>query len=336
MLNVTLRNQITFPEFRLLYDSRMRLSNYTVKQELRNYIKSIRGKYNNAEIVDALTAKLEKLGNKGGWYKVKVKELERLVYDINKTVPNSGQGEWRSIEFELLFKGENSRDEFVAAVRAKGYSKAVTIKEDHSIKPDDGDGSANPQEVVLMYKTGNEQIVRDVCAMLKGRAYINNSCGTHVHFDMRHVGPNEVKQYGQRVARAVPALKTILPKPRRNNKFCVSNINNMESRGDPHERYSFVNLQSYPKYKTLEIRGHSATLKADKILTWIKICEKIMNTRVRSKTEEITSPAELIKLFKFDDETIKYIKDRYTKFNNGQVLEVMDEAATIPPAPPGL
>ncbi len=333
MLNLTLRDKIEYPEYRLLYDSKMRLTEYTLRQTMRTYIKRIRNEYNSNAMIDPLLDKLTKHGNTGGWYTVKLRELERLIYDANKsTVSADFQGQWRSIEFELVFKNEAAMNDFARDVRSKGYSKYVTIKHDGSIRPDDDDGEGRNhcKEVAVSYRSGNEQVIKDVCAALKDRAYINNSCGTHVHFDMRHVNERQVKQYAKRIARAVPALKAILPKSRRNNRYCNTTINDMR-RG---ERYSFVNLQAYEKYQTLEIRGHSATLRADKILNWIGICEKIMTSRIRSMLDEITTPQELIKIYSFDGDLAKYITSRHSKFNTAKDITAAAAAVPAPVAIP--
>lgn len=325
MLNLALRDKIEYPEYRLLYDSKMRLTEYNLRQTMRQYIKEVRMRYNSHGQVDPLQDKLAKLGNNGGWYTTKLRELERLIYDTRKsTVSNDFQGQWRSIEFELIFKDEASMNAFARDVRAKGYSKFVTIKHDGSIRADDDDQPERHwcKEVAVSYRAGNEQMVRDICGFLKDRAYVNNSCGTHVHFDMRHVNERQVKQYAKRLARAVPALKAILPKSRRNNRFCSNTINDLR-RG---ERYSFVNLQAYEKYKTLEIRGHSATLRADKILNWIAICEKIMTSRIRTMLDEITNPQDLIKVYHFEGDLAKYIRERYGKFNT------VKDIPAVPPA----
>jgi hypothetical protein len=326
MLNQYLRAQISQPEVRLIYDSRMRLSNYAIRKEIADHIKAIRTKHNNAAAQDPLLVKLTQYGNKSGWYKQKVKELEQVIYDVTKTVPNAFLGEYRSIEFEVIFKNQNSLDAFVKDVRAKGYSKCVTVKNDGSLRADEGDPEAFGKEVVVMYKSGEEVIVETVCALLKTRAYINNSCGTHVHFDMRNVDEAKVKQYGRRIARCVPVLKMLLPKSRRTSQYCTTPINELKN---VNNRYAFVNLEAYLKYKTIEIRGHSATIKADKILNWIKICEKIMLSSRRSRSETISDPNELIKLYKFDGELAKYIEERYRKFNPKREIP----AATTPPVP---
>lgn len=311
MLNQVLRDKIDMPEYRLLYDSQIRLTARDIRNAVSSYIKNHRKKY-SSQAVDPLVAKLKQFGNEAGWLAFKVKELEKIIFDQNKGIPAVFAGKWRSIEFECIFRNQQKIDKFVSTSRANGWSKHITIKGDGSLRANDNDREGICQEVVVSYVAGNEQFVIDVCAALKKAAYVNKSCGTHVHFDMRDVEMKTVKQLGTRLARCVPALKQLLPKSRRENQYCVNNINDFETG----QRYSFVNLQAYNRHKTIEVRAHSGTLDAEKILNWIAICEKIMTTRIRTSKEEIATTEDLIQSFKFDEKLAKFITDRSHKFNN--------------------
>src|SRR5436190_2094519 len=110
-----------------------------------------------------------------------------MVYDANKPISNEFVGQLRSIEFELIFKNEQRMLDFAKDIRAKKLAKVVTIKDDHSLRLDEDDRHGLCKEVTVTYKTGDEAIVYTVCEALRARAYINNSCGAHVHFDMRNV-----------------------------------------------------------------------------------------------------------------------------------------------------
>jgi hypothetical protein len=349
MLNLKLRNKLDRPEYRVLYDLGFRLTDGNFKQTIQAAVQSIR-KGVTAKGRDPLIWKLEQFGNKGEWAKMKLKELEKIIFDENKRPPDDFKGLYRSIEFEALFTSEQAVSAFTRAVRSKGLSKAVTVKKDDSLRTDEDDKNSLRKEIVITYKAGDEDVVRYVCAAMDSpelrasaggpRAYVNNTCGTHVHFDMRVVPgattPQEiekqVKQYGARLARCVPALKMILPKSRRQNQFCLNAINDMgrpeqKDAGGHHidkERYAFINLKSYRRHETIEVRGHSGTLNADKILNWIALCDKIMTTRIRFKSEshEIRNPLDLIKVYKLDKTLTAYIEDRFVKFNTAREREM--------------
>lgn len=224
-------------------------------------------------------------------------------------VPNTDLGLWRGIEFECIFNNYNGVDKFRRFLRNNNYNDFVEIGDDGSIDLDNDDTfDASTAEIKVLFKKGNEKMVRDICRFLRHKAKVNTSCGTHVHFDMRHLHESVVKVIGYRLACSIPALKTILPRSRRRNEWCHHDIGEMD--GDT--RYAFVNLTAYRKYKTIEVRAHSGTLNARKILNWIAICEHIMYNPEVSHCKDID---ELCSNYKFKRSLKKYIRDRYDQVN---------------------
>lgn len=227
-------------------------------------------------------------------------------------VPRKHLGKWRSIEFECILKNVTALNEFVEFLRVNKHSDAVTIKMDASIHADNYYNEC-PREIVVSYRSGKEQIVHDICAFLKNRAYVNSSCGTHVHFDMRHVNPDMARLYGARLACAVPALKKILPRSRRNNEYCEGTINHIDSNPSyDGDRYCFVNLQAYYKHKTIEVRAHSGTLNANKILNWIALCELVMFS---DTTKSVKTIKDLIKHYKPSKPLESFVVKRHREVN---------------------
>lgn len=324
MLNPVLRNSM-LPEHRLVYDMKLRLQDEALQERIVTSVKHIR-KVNRRNGVNKLEAKLDKYGNKGGWYIERCKKLAKKLYE-EKTIPKDKDslGRWRSIEFELVFKSPEACEEFTHAVRGIGLSNFVTIKNDDSIRLNPYDVMGVRHEVILSYRSGDEDSVRRFCKCLKGRAYVNASCGTHFHIDMRHLTEDKVTEYGTRIAQAVPALRLLLPLERRGNKHCKEIINTTKTQCvkcgrlscnchvQPH-KYTFVNLAAYNKYKTIEIRGHSGTINADKILNWIKLCETIMLAPFTAPMQ-ITTIEDLIERYRLDKELTAYVKERFAKFN---------------------
>jgi hypothetical protein len=206
-----------------------------------------------------------------------------------------------------------------------GLGNFVTIQEDKSIKRNPYDVVGVTNEVVLTYRTGNEDAVRKFCKCLKGRAYVNKTCGTHFHIDMRHLTEDKVTEYGTRLARAVPALRLLLPVERRTNKHCQEIINTTKTKCNscgrlacncgvqPH-KYTFVNLAAFNKHKTIEIRGHSGTINADKIINWIKLCETIMFAPFTAPVQ-VATIEDLIERYRLDKELTAYVKERHAKFS---------------------
>lgn len=230
------------------------------------------------------------------------------VFDLNKKIPNEFQGQWRSIEFEVIFRTAEALNAFANWAEQSKYDAYITIKGDGSIRYDFYKNE-QAREVVVSYRKGDEHIVREVCENLREKAFVNKSCGTHVHFDMRGFTLTQVKNFGARLAQCVPALRLMLPKSRHNNQYCYGSINGIEAGS----RYSFVNMQAYIKHKTIEVRAHSGTINASKILNWIAICDQIMTKNKALKT--IDSIPALIKHCEFDKEMADYINRRIERLN---------------------
>lgn len=259
--------------------------------------------------------------------------MKKSIWD-NHDVPSEFLGKWRSVEIECLFKTWEIKEEFVKFVESKEYSDLITLKDDGSIH---GDGES--AEIVVSFRKGDERILVEVCQFLKDRAFVNKTCGTHVHFDMRHVTPRKVQLYGNRLVKAIPALKLILPKSRRNNEFCALDINKLATCNcydydcekcaaiEDDDRYAFVNLHAYGKHKTIEVRGHSGTINSKKILNWIRICEVIMSSKQVSNKIETVS--KLIESYKFNKKIQAYINERYQALNptDPELVSELSEAA---------
>lgn len=282
---------------------------------------------------DPLIDKMSQFGNEGAWGNLKLKELAKLIYE-GKGPDNVRLGDWISVEIECIFKSTDAENEFVKIIRKNGFTKFITLKDDGSIHPEegrsdnscecsaedldenDGDcrGDCRPEqreigkEIVVTFLYGDWEILNMVCRTLNRlKSRVNKTCGLHVHFDCRHISARQVTTLGKKVARVIPALKQILPRSRQSNRFCADPINT-HNRG---ERYSFVNLHSFRKHKTLEIRGHSGTTDPVKIANWIKIIKTVMTHRNKA---EILTIDQMLNTFNFTPDLAQYITKRAEKF----------------------
>ncbi len=310
-------------DVRAVYTSGVHIQTADILYAVQQHVRSARNK-SRSRAVDLLVSKLMDFGNTGEWARAKAVELAKEIFRTDKGAPKGGtDGQWYSIEFECIFNDPKAVDDFVREVRIAGFTNLTTVKTDGSVARNDRDRTGEPREVVFSYMRGNEASVHKLCSLLKGRAYVNKTCGTHVHFDMRGKDEAAVKLAGGRLARYVPVLKRMLPESRRNNQYCKDTINGIGNRGS---RYAFVNLHSYGKHQTLEVRGHSGTISAAKILNWIQICDTIMNKRTRA-TEDVTTTAQLAGLYGFDAELTTYMAARETEFANTTAHENEDRVA---------
>lgn len=313
MLHQKLISNFKDTTLKKLYTEQVKISHPVILKYIQSAVRKIRTS-NTAH--DQLQIKLQVYGNNGNWGSLTIRSLRQKRYDLifkDKNVSKDFLGKWRSIEFECIFKDVECYNKFVEFVVSNKLYDYVTAKHDGSIH-----GIGFPKEIILTYKKGDEDTVIKVCSMLNKLAYANNTCGTHVHFDMRHCTEEKALECANNFALCVPALKTILPLERRNNRFCSTVINKPDSRS----RYSFVNTLAYKKYNTIEIRGHHGTINSKDILNWINLCETLMFTECHTKAvrpRSIRNIESLKKKFILNKEMHSYLDKNYKKFNTAAI-----------------
>lgn len=311
-----------------------------LSRELRNLLRE-QVRYTRAEILranpqhlDKLKSKLECFGNKGNWARAKVEELERVIFRSKKPI-NESVGQWCSIELECIMPNKSAEKSFITYVRNKKYTNSITIKDDGSLRSntcgcgeyDDCETCFNARdaygrEVIVTCKIGEWDMLIDVCNKLQSvGCYVNKSCGLHVHFDCRNYTARQVSTLGKRIARCVPALKQVLPRSRQNNSFCAAPINTHSTNSN---RYAFVNLQSFRKHNTLEIRGHSGSLDSKKIINWIRTMRVIMHKR---NMQDVNTVHEMLAKFGFETDLALFLMERYEKFTRNRNTVSSDDVA---------
>ncbi len=144
--------------------------------------------------------------------------------------------------------------------------------------------------------------LKKLCALLKKMdAYVNKTCGLHIHLDQRHNNVAEALAVSHRLNNALFGLKFLVPKNRRdNNSYCALRSSYgrpfteylqelKKTQPDAYKKYTLhgenfdgsrymaVNTYAYKQYKTIEVRLHSGTVRYDKIKNWIDILLNISN-----------------------------------------------------------
>jgi len=135
------------------------------------------------------------------------------------------------------------------------------------------DGSINPpggkhqHEVKVLFPRGLlEPRLFRLCKLLDSMQFgVNSSCGLHVHFDQRGKAFDTVLAKAKIVDKWLNALRELLPESRRDNRYARFGISQ-------NDRYRAVNVCSFSKHNTLEIRVHSGTCDYQKVIAWIRLC----------------------------------------------------------------
>lgn len=156
-----------------------------------------------------------------------------------------------------------------------------------------GTGIAHGLELVspILYEDAGLDELEKVYETLSDLgADVDRSCGTHVHFDISDFTAQDCKNFLNLYYNYQRVINYLVPPSRRDNEFCKPlrrpdleriNQNYVTSIRDIanvlYTRYSKVNLQSYVKYGTIEIRQHGGTTEFDKMEAWIILMYQLLD-----------------------------------------------------------
>lgn len=243
--------------------------------------------------------------------------------------------EARHVGVEIEFCSSQDQEEVASAIVEAGLENHVTLHEDGSITPDadgDCDGScrdncecSDPDECdcectcskdngheICVIATERELplIMRRVGTMLKDlNAYVNKTCGLHVHLDMRS---RSIRQSYESLALAQDLLFRMVPESRQRNTYCQRSCAEYAAQICEHDRYHAINVESYKKHRTIEVRLHSGTVETDKIVNWVKLLVKIADS---GSETEVRSLTDLLQVVKLSPKERQYVADRIYKFS---------------------
>lgn len=205
------------------------------------------------------------------------------------------------VEIECVFPHHVSRDEVRAAFIAEGL---------HWAFKGDGSISGNGVEIVSRPIAGEsgEQQVRTACRILRSFGVtVNRTCGTHVHHDANDLSVSQIKRVARMWFENQPLIDGLVSPSRRDssNGYCrhieASELRTIEDvptlermRSVSLGRYRTLNLTSYGRHGSLEVRQHQGTIDAEKIISWIRFGQAIIDTaKATTETRRHTTIREL-------------------------------------------
>lgn len=218
------------------------------------------------------------------------------------------------------------------------------------------DGSLNGDgrefvSCVLPYKRKYLNIVKDFCEKFgKQNLMIDSSCGFHCHININKddINLSFIKKLLYFYIKYEEFFYNLVSCSRWDNEFCrhmryelklpevirKKSLNNLLSyyydrviknrRDIPNnkwdgkgKRYYWVNIHSVMFRGSLEIRLHQGTVNYKKMLMWIKIHRKIVKFLLKTRLDKLRKMKLSEILTKaFSKTEIKYMKDRFKKFNH--------------------
>jgi hypothetical protein len=198
--------------------------------------------------------------------------------------------------------------------------KRVSVKDDGSIDAEDGCFGV---EVTILFLKNNREPLKQLCNALSDLgAEVNRSCGMHVHLDQRGRTLQKVKARANALGLALPLLASMVPKSRRRNNYCKLAVSSLSGS----ERYYAINCTAFEKYKTIEVRLHSATRDFDKISNWIDLLLLIQDAETGGtygdgEWNNISSLSDLAMAINVPERLIKYVEARISRFSNDDANE---------------
>ena len=152
---------------------------------------------------------------------------------------------------------------------------------------------------ILSGQNGFEQVSLAMQAIREMGGSVSTRCGLHVHLDMSDLDGEQIARFVESYVAAQTEINTLMPPSRRNNGFCrswdaydlqtVTRSLRSTRTVNYYERYRTINVCSFPKYGTIEVRQHQGTLNASKIEAWIKLMMALVEIAKQDRCGEIVT-----------------------------------------------
>lgn len=226
------------------------------------------------------------------------------------------------VEIEFICKCD--RDVIETLLIQAGLAGYARVGTDSSINREVG-GEYTFEITCLFRETETKTILTKLCKVLNHGAvgaYVNNSCGLHVHMDARN---RDHKMMYNNLVKCLPLLSSMVPNDRiKGNEgrthYCKLNTQHEFDKGIHDGRYQAINPEAYNKYKTIEIRLHSGSTNANKIINWVTILSGIANLPTKIESS-VSTTEELGCLFDVSGKLAMYINKRIELFKTKTIVD---------------
>lgn len=202
-----------------------------------------------------------------------------------------GENRRFGVELELIFPRHIGRSSIDSALQQAGLT-GWRSRTDGSLSGGNGWEIVSP---ILSGDNGFEQI-RTATRVLRGLgAKPNRSCGMHVHHEARDLTIQGFKNVARSWANNQAIIDGLVSGSRRNSQgyYCraldSNDLSYIEACRDTRQlsnlsRYKTLNLASYGRHGTIEVRQHQGTCDAEKIISWVKFGQAIISAAVTRPT----------------------------------------------------
>jgi hypothetical protein len=226
-----------------------------------------------------------------------------------RAIMNMGRISYRRFGVEVEFTGTTRRevaDKLLELdpgfpVEVQGYNHRVTsvwkLITDASVNSGPEGAGLEAVSPILSGPEGYAQLATLMKAIKLAGGTVDKSCGIHVHHDANDMSPVAVANMVTFYAKNQRIMDQMVSRSRRSseyNRYCqplsTTEANEVEAavkNATPDSlrhghalsmfnRFRTINVTSFPKYGTLEIRQHQGTLNAKKVGAWVKVGQAMM------------------------------------------------------------
>jgi hypothetical protein len=235
------------------------------------------------------------------------------------------------VEFECI-SPDGDRDRIRAALAAEGLH-GWTVKGDGSLTGGYGVEIVSPP---LRGEQGEDDIRKAARALRSVGCTVNRSCGTHVHHDIADLTVEDIKRVARGWFNNQAVINGLVSPSRRDGGsiYCEplrdSEVRSVEAASNLSairslyiSRYRTLNLTSYGRHGTIEIRQHQGTLDAEKVISWLRLGQAIIDSA--KVTEQAAPVASTVRQFlgslgeQLDETARTFLLGRAVEFNYATV-----------------
>jgi len=208
---------------------------------------------------------------------MKVKNILSAMDEVKKYKKPKVSDKNNYLGIEIEFVSKKSIESTIILVAAMGLADRVNIGSDSSIEcSDDWDDEEFGIEARILVKEKDlVSTLTDFGEVIKGvSGYVNESCGLHVHIDMRH---RDKKLCAAKLALSQDLLFNIVPGHRKKNDYCIRT--EIEEVTGPHNTNKYRAINTAPS-TTIEVRLHEGTVDMKAIINWCSLLLGIIKSEV--------------------------------------------------------
>lgn len=221
---------------------------------------------------------------------------------VHAFVPGEFAGIGFGVELETCVPDYSTTESDIAYRFDENSNGEPHVHGDGSIDAFDSDNGLEVATPVLRFNNGGKEYIEELCKVLQENgAYVNKSCGMHVHIGGENMSFEAIRSLWALYIAFEDVLESLVPQSRRSNYYCGSFrskfsinkvlraknapmmermwydvVNNSQANArkqvkHDNSRYHFLNLHSYFKDGHYEIRSHSGTVNPIKVLEWVRL-----------------------------------------------------------------